>query len=291
MTVSKGPNFYRGRINECYPELGLTDLRIDESGQNNDVVVADGRLVFRFPRHLSGIDVIEAETALLLVLNSCGLPLPVPEPTFRSFQPRQIGAAFMGYRLLPGEPVRGPLLGDEDARLKLARQLATFLRSLHCVPLGVVPTGRAGTNWMGGWLDMYERMRKGLFPLMRRDAREAVTRLFEDFLRDEGNSSIWPVLIHGDFGSSNVLVDTASMRVTGIIDWGSAHVDDPAVDIAAASTIAEGLVERFVSFYPEVAGMLDRVHFYRGTFALQEALFGVENHDEEALSRGLRPYV
>jgi aminoglycoside 2''-phosphotransferase len=142
---------------------------------------------------------------------------------------------------------------------------------------------------MAGWLDMYERMRTGVFPLMRGDAREAVTRLFEDFLGDEGNSSIGPVLIHGDFGSGNVLLDAASMKVTGIIDWGSAHVDDPAVDIAAASTIAEGL--HFVPFYPAVGGMLDRVHFYRGTFALQEALFGVENHDEGALHRGLSRYV
>jgi len=291
MNVSQRLALYRGRINDCYPELGVTDLRIDESGQNNDVVVTDGKLVFRFPRHLAGIDVIEAETALLLVLNSRRLPLPIPEPVFRSFQPRQVGAPFMGSRLLPGEPMRAELLEDEDARLKLAGQLATFLRSLHGVPLSVVPTGRAATDWMAGWLNMYERVRNGLFPLMRLDAREAATHLFEDFLGDESNSSIGPVLIHGDFGGSNLLVEAASMKVTGIIDWGSAHVDDPAVDIAAASTIAEDLVEHFVPFYPAVGGMLSRVSFYRGTFALQEALFGVENHEEEALHRGLSRYV
>jgi aminoglycoside 2''-phosphotransferase len=149
MTVSERLNLYLERIDDCYPELGVTNLRIDESGHNNDVVIAGEGLVFRFPRHLPGIDIIDMETALLLVLNSSGLPLPIPEPAFSSFQPRKVGAAFMGYPMLPGEPVRRDLLPDQDARLQLARQLATFLRSLHGVPLSVVPTGRAATGLDG----------------------------------------------------------------------------------------------------------------------------------------------
>ena len=38
-------------------------------------------------------------------------------------------------------------------------------------------------------------------------------------------------------------------------------------------------------------GALGRVAFYRGTFALQEALFGVENGDEEAFRAGIAPYM
>jgi aminoglycoside 2''-phosphotransferase len=31
--------------------------------------------------------------------------------------------------------------------------------------------------------------------------------------------------------------------------------------------------------------------FYQGTFALQEALFGIENNDPQALASGLARYV
>jgi len=42
---------------------------------------------------------------------------------------------------------------------------------------------------------------------------------------------------------------------------------------------------------PEMHAALDRVAFYRGTFALQEALFGIENNDTEAFHAGLEAYT
>jgi aminoglycoside 2''-phosphotransferase len=36
---------------------------------------------------------------------------------------------------------------------------------------------------------------------------------------------------------------------------------------------------------------LNRVRFYRGTFALQEALFGIENDDPVALRNGLASVI
>lgn len=38
---------------------------------------------------------------------------------------------------------------------------------------------------------------------------------------------------------------------------------------------------------PQLSALMDRVLFYQGTFALQEALFGLENGDEEAFRAGI----
>ena len=40
-----------------------------------------------------------------------------------------------------------------------------------------------------------------------------------------------------------------------------------------------------------IESFLDRVHFYRGTFALLEALFGIENDDQRAFESGIKEYV
>jgi hypothetical protein len=37
--------------------------------------------------------------------------------------------------------------------------------------------------------------------------------------------------------------------------------------------------------------LLPRARFYRSTFAIQEALYGVEHGDEAAFERGIAPYL
>jgi aminoglycoside phosphotransferase len=40
------------------------------------------------------------------------------------------------------------------------------------------------------------------------------------------------VLVHGDYGPNNVLLDPATSQVTAILDWEWAHAGDPAEDLA-----------------------------------------------------------
>lgn len=40
------------------------------------------------------------------------------------------------------------------------------------------------------------------------------------------------VVVHGDFGPNNVLLDAATFTVTGLLDWEFAHLGDPVEDLA-----------------------------------------------------------
>ncbi len=40
------------------------------------------------------------------------------------------------------------------------------------------------------------------------------------------------VIVHGDFGPNNVLLDAAAERVTAVVDWEWAHAGDPVEDLA-----------------------------------------------------------
>jgi aminoglycoside 2''-phosphotransferase len=125
---------------------------------------------------------------------------------------------------------------------------------------------------------------------MRSDAKEAVAHHFASFLGDPAMRLVRPILVHGDLGSGNLLYDPVSERLSGVLDWGCAGPDDPAVDYAAAATLSTGFLERLVAVSAEAAAVARRVAFYSGTFALQEALFGIENGDEAALEAGLEDY-
>jgi len=79
--------------------------------------------------------------------------------------------------------------------------------------------------------------------------------------------------------------------VTGIIDFTSAAAGDPAYDLAGLlACYGEAFVRSCARRYPAIDGLWGRIRHYAGRFALEEALFGVENGDDEALRAGLEGF-
>jgi len=61
-----------------------------------------------------------------------------------------------------------------------------------------------------------------------------------------------PVLVHGDYGPQNLLVDPDAGRVTGVLDWEFAHRGDPIEDLAWAEWIVR-------MHHPRAVDDLDRL--------------------------------
>jgi aminoglycoside 2''-phosphotransferase len=124
---------------------------------------------------------------------------------------------------------------------------------------------------------------------MQPEARRSMRKHFEDYFNTPGLHVYEPAIVHGDFGGSNILFD--SDKITGIIDFSFAGLGDPAQDVAAVSTYGEAFFARICRYYPGMESLLDRANFYRGTFALQEALHGFLNNDQEAFASGMKEYI
>jgi aminoglycoside 2''-phosphotransferase len=140
-------------------------------------------------------------------------------------------------------------------------------------------------------MDLYARIRDKLFPHMRREACAWVSRHFETFLGQVSNFGYVPVLKHGDFGPSNILFNGHKRELAGVIDFSGAGMGDPAYDFAGLlSGYGENFVKLCTHFYPNLDQFYDRVLYYQGTFALLEALFGIENNDLEAFEAGIGMY-
>jgi aminoglycoside 2''-phosphotransferase len=130
------------------------------------------------------------------------------------------------------------------------------------------------------WLNFYADLERELFPLLMAHAREWVERLFTP-LRD-GRLSLnhQPALIHGDLGPYHLLYDPEAQRVSGVIDFGTAGLGDPAVDFACViDGLGETFLRRMLPHYPGIVGALDRARFLAGTLALQWALHGLRSGD------------
>lgn len=260
--------------------------------------------VFRFPRYRAGVARLADEARLLEALRGL-LPLAVPDPVHQSFDPPVPGLAFIGYPYLPGEPLSPEWLAgvrDEFTLDELATQLAGFLRALHHLPLTSLPPALPGrppgdviADSRGEWEKMYTQAREKLFFAMRPDARRQVTAHFEAYLDDPSLHDFTPCLRHGDFGGTNILWDPERGLVNAVIDFAFCAPGDPAYDLASVWTLGEDFFQRLAPRY-ELAetlrtGLLARARFYRGTFALSEALDGLRDNDPEAYQHGMENFI
>lgn len=278
-------------IQAAYPNFVIQEAAFLEDGQYNDVLLVNGRTIFRFPRYPGGLEQLALETKILTAVQPY-LPLPVPNPTFVQFADATVGQAFMGYEMIPGKPLYPAAFAQIEDKAALAAQLAEFLQALHAVPIQtLVDEPLPVSDTREEWLAVYGRIQTQLFPYMRLDACKQVAHHFESVLDDPTQYNFAPVLRHGDFGTGNLLHNPATQQMSGVIDFGFAVLGDPAFDVAGLLTYGEPFVQQIGQRYPATTDFWPRVHFYKGTFALLEALFGIEHGDEVAFARGLEGYV
>jgi aminoglycoside 2''-phosphotransferase len=180
---------------------------------------------------------------------------------------------------------------DEATLEGFARQLAGFLHALHRLDPAALELVLPPEDALAAQKQLYAEIRTHLFSLMRPAARASVTEHFENYFAAPELHQYPLSLHHGDFGGSNILYEPARMEISGIIDFGFAGLGDPAFDLASVSTYGEAFFARICRYYPADESMLARARFYRGTFALQEALHGFKNHDQEAFESGLESYI
>jgi aminoglycoside 2''-phosphotransferase len=283
---------YLHAIREAYPDLDIDSARLHTNeGQFNEILFINDDLIFRFPRYEESINDFFREIEVLQKLKG-NVSLPIPQPTYVSSGTRSVGKAFMGYPLLPGKPLFRDVLNamaDKAILESLASQLAEFLHGLHHLSAEALGLNMPVNDALAESRRCYSDVQEYLFPRMRLEARATVAKHFEDYFKNPMLHEYEPALIHGDFGGSNILFSRD--RVTGIIDFSFASLDDPARDIAALSTYGEAFFARICHYYPSIESLLERAKFYRGTFALYEALHGLRNHDKEAFESGMEAYV
>ncbi|GEB35537.1 phosphotransferase family protein [Brevibacillus parabrevis] len=283
-------------IQDAYPDFIVHSLVRNEIGQNNDVWIVNGAYVFRFPKYALGIRQLKKETAVLQAVQD-SVSLPIPAPVYRSFVPEEPGKVFTGYPLLRGEPFTREAFAQAARHNQLpaiAAQLGRFLHELHSFPYEQrLPELVSDSVGMADELtELYDRIVSRLFPAMRESAKQEIAERFETYLADPAHFAFAPRLIHGDFGTTNILYDAQKQRITGIIDFGGAGIGDAAYDFAGlAASYGENFLSCLSPWYPDLDSVLVRMRFYRSTFALQEALFGIEQGDEQAYRAGMRDYV
>ncbi|MEI3892668.1 MULTISPECIES: phosphotransferase family protein [Bacillus] len=289
-------NEYVAYLQRLYPELQINSVYINEIGQNNDVLIVNDNIVFRFPKYEKGIQKLRIETQLLEKIRPF-ITLQIPNQSYQGFQNEVPGKVFAGYEMIEGDPFWKNVfteINDEKQLQKLACTLAIFLKELHEIPLstfeGIMQCD--STNMYSEINSLYSQLKEHVYPFMRKVARKEVSTSFELYLNESSHFNFTPSLVHGDFGMTNILYSATKKNISGVIDFGGASIGDPAYDFAGIlASYGEEFLQLFEAYYPNLEAVKERMYFYKSTFALQEALFGVLNNDKKAFEAGIAQYV
>ncbi|MFJ7183166.1 phosphotransferase family protein [Lysinibacillus xylanilyticus] len=163
-------------------------------GQNNDVLIVNKSLVFRFPKYKNGIIQLRRETAILKYIKGI-VSTPIPNPIYQSFEEVEPGKVFTGYKLIDGVPLWKESLTDvKSVELvrRLAKQLVSFLVELHSI------SGEKASrdlklklrNPSEEMYNLYDKIQNTLFSFIRKDAQEEISQSFETFLKGKAISNL-----------------------------------------------------------------------------------------------------
>jgi len=250
------------------------------------LILVNEALIFRFPKYREGIAGLRREQAILEAVHG-RMPLETPHFIYCNVDEEEVGKAFVGYRKLPGNLLWREgfaQISDEETVDRLATDIASFLLSLHAIPVSRVDIPQQPSDSQNGWREIFDRVQTVVYPRLTAEGREWTTQQFVAFLEDDDQFPFSNVLRHGDMGMSNILYSAEQGRFVGVVDFGHAGIGDPAVDFAGLYVCyGESFLKRCARVYPLIDRCWERIRFYADfAFLLEDALFCVEHGTEEA---------
>ncbi|MFJ9432541.1 macrolide 2'-phosphotransferase [Streptomyces sp. NPDC101490] len=239
------------------PHLSAQDATVNEAGLDYRVVMASDatgrRWVLRVPRRADVSEGMAAETRVLDLVAPVMAEDGVAVPDWQVRSPELIA-----YPALPGAP--GLTLTDtgeitwhmDPVSPDYAVRLGRLLARLHSItPEQAEVAGvevRTSAQVRQAWRDDIARVSEAF------TVSPALTEAWRAWLEDD---TCWPertVMTHGEIYPAHVLFDEEG-TITGVLDWTTARVDDPARDLSAQYGVAgEQMLQATLSAYEQAGG-------------------------------------
>jgi aminoglycoside 2''-phosphotransferase len=218
-------------ITRAFPTFAVDEIRLLGSGVDSDAYLVNGEWVFRFPRRLVASLALGREVALLPQLAES---LPVAIPYFEHVAERsEDELLFVGYRLIPGEPLTRELFESlsAQAQVQVFATLAAFLGAVHAFdPRKARAVGVENLPTRNMIDEVWKATRSRVLARMSKDDGRALSDLLTGFRMSIDSSRYKQRLLYADFAPEHILYDRAADRITGIIDWGDMAIGDPDYD-------------------------------------------------------------
>ena len=259
----------------CPAAAPVGELRLLGEGYFSVALAVDAGYVFRLGTSPDVVARHRKEWTALPWLATRELPAAIPAPSCLLDPGGPFPFGGIGYPMLAGRELLPPVLARSDRRT-LSRQIAAFNVAMHQLPVDAgraagLPDGRAVDRW---WLEAYrESSIDALRGILDPVEHARLIRWWDAMLADRRMSNYDPVVVHGDIGDENILVDDTS-HLVGILDFEHAAVGDPIHDFHQLQYLDETFMEEVITDYVDLGGRLDDGFRYRMDRERQLGAFG-----------------
>ncbi len=227
-----------------FPQWAALEVTpVDSVGTSNWIYRLGSAMAVRLPRRPSSIPGLEKELRWLPTLASA-LPLPVPRPLASGAPSPGFPHLWAVYRWLEG--TSGTIATTAPAHT-VARDLAHFIAALHRIDPAGGPAPGEHNSFRGAPLSTRDERTRACIAELSTIGELLDAPAVLDAWRAALESPPWEgasVWLHGDLLPSNLLLEDG--RLSGVIDFGSLGVGDPACDFMAAwATFGEDVRSTF----------------------------------------------
>ncbi|MFP7443139.1 aminoglycoside phosphotransferase family protein [Bacillus infantis] len=285
-----GKEEYLEFISDEYPDLKIKKFQANEKGWDNDIVIINESLVFRFPKSEDVILKVEAEGKLLHLLKKKHPILQLPDYEYL-YQNQMLKCVRYDY-------LEGRMLGDISMdsfknNQENARLLGDFLTKLHSIDPAEADTMNLKTlHTLEYWEALHSSVREEILPYLKDREKDLINGIFRDFLEEFPGYSIKKSIIHGDLTASNIIYSEKKGRISAVIDFTDAQLGDPAFDFAGIYwAYGENFTREVLSWYQtdeSADALFKRVQSFYGLQPIfHDLLYDVRNGKKPDWKAGL----
>ena len=266
-------------------EFELGDVRPILGGWAYWTFEVDGEWIFRFPRTDQVALAAESELRLLPAL-AAHVDFEVPVPRWSGVFG---GRPFFGYRKLEGRPLRASDVEREPAAIG---RLAGMLHQIHSFDVDRARCLLKVEGTVLAWRRRYQDLRAAADSQVADLLDPQTESLLEDGFSCllDGSLVFTPTLVHRDLGTGHILIDEATARPVGIIDFEDAEVGDPAIDFVGFwITLGPERTQQLLDTYQGdlEATFVERIKTYWWMGALHAVLYGLAQKDQTIVDDGV----
>lgn len=262
------------------PDLLINSVQTNSNGWDNDILILNEKLVFRFPKSNAVLSKIVDEGKILENLKGKKPLLLIPnyEYLYENRELRGVKYSFLEGISLSELPVNN--LRDNPFN---AQGIGDFLSKLHRIDITDLNHSNIGTiHSLKYWESLHKKVVIKLFPFLISKQQKEINEVFNRFLNEFSSFTNEKTIIHGDLTASNIIYSQEKESINGIIDFTDAQIGDPAFDFAGLYwAFGMDFTKDVLGWYTNIENkefLLDRVKkFYGLQPVFHELLYAIEN--------------
>lgn len=280
---------YKNKLTTDFPNLQINSVKFIGSGWHHDAVEVNGNIVFRIPRFDHASDntdeSVSYETAILKLLRG-KLKVAIPDPLYIAKD-----MSYFGYPKLKGELLANKWATlSQDEKNKIIEQWVDIIIDIH----RTIDLKTAQELHVPLFTDPADPLNETAYKIHEVKGLDPVVYEFADkvlALNDSvGKNPMQDTFIHNDLHLFNMLIDSDTHELTGVIDWTDVCIGPLEREFCCWEWEKGDALVKTAEFYQEKTRnkvSLEQARFWKHIETITDIVEAAESNDQKKIDESV----